>query len=296
MGINPHYNGMNRIGLTFLYQQSHVQSGERIDGTGSKVVANPHSKILHGGADVDENGLTIGEREQRKTIELSWRHHISRSISLTLLVPFVENQIESVGTLTVRGLGDLTVMGHYIVDNLFSEQTPSTLLLGSGVTLPTGASNLQNSHGEIIDTRYQPGHGSVGFVGNALLMMPLSDWTFAFDLYGKTNRPNSRDDRTGNSLSLTSTISHDLYRNNPMNFGLVGTAGLRGEVSGQDKVGGERDPSSGSETLWTNVGGQIVFKSFKLEASALVPIAQRRASGGADEDVRLSLGLRYEFR
>lgn len=285
---------MNRIGLSLLYQQSHIPGGESLT-PGSKVVGGNLLKILHGGGTADDEGLTVEEYERRKTLELSWRYHLSRSVMVTALVPFVETQVTSTGTLITRGLGDATLLGHYVVENLFSKQTPSTLILGGGVTIPTGTNNLHNSQGERIDNRLQPGSGAVGVAGEILLTTPLDKWTTAIDLYGKVNSANSYGDRIGPSFSATATVNHDIYRNNPSNFGVVGIGGLRSEIAGQDNLAGTTDPTSGSETLWVNLGGEIVYHQFKLEASTLLPVAQRREPGGADEDIRLHVGLRYEF-
>lgn len=285
MGINPFYNGMNRVGITFLYQRSHVVAGEFVPGT----------KLAHGGAGTDEGGVTSAETERRMTFELSYQHHLSDHVLLTALLPFSRSSVESGGTLSVYGIGDVTLLGHYAITDLFSDQKPATLLLGGGVELPTGTNDLRHDDGHLIDPRLQPGSGSFDVAAHALLTVPIDTWTFAVDAYGKVNTPNNRDDRIGNSLALTTAVSRDLYRNNPGNIALLGTAGVRGEFSGRDRIAGAVDHTTGAETLWGNLGGQLVVRHIKFNASALLPLVQHRESGGATEDLRLTLGIRYEF-
>lgn len=284
-GINPYYNGLNRIGLTTLYQNSHTEGA----ATGT-----PGSKLAHGGG-TDEHGIRIPETERRITFELSYQHHLSQNLVLTALLPFSAGRLEGDGVLNVYGIGDAALLGQYAVTGLFSERTPATLLLGGGVELPTGANDLRHDDGDRIDPRMQPGSGSFDLIANAVLTAPIESWTVAADLYGKLNNANDRGDRIGNALSLTATLSRDLYRNNPGNFALLGTAGLRGELSGKDRVAGGTDPATGARTLWGNLGGQLVWGHVKLHAAALLPLLQHREPGGANEDLRLTAGIRYEF-
>lgn len=289
---------MNRVGLTTLLQRSHSEGGYVLGTPGLKqnMPTGAFDKLLHGGSvATDSAGVVLPETERRLTFELSYRHHLTRNIIVTGLLPFTVSRVESAGTLSVRGLGDATLLGHYIFSDLFSERTPSTFLVGAGVELPTGNNNLHDDHGELIDPRFQPGSGSVDVVGNLLLTVPVGRWVLGFDGYGKLNNGNGRGDRIGNSLSLTGTASHELYRNNPSNVALIGVVGVRAEFAGKDDVAGLPDPTSGSSVLWGNVGTQFVVGSLKVNVTGLIPLAQDREAGGADERVRFSAGVGYEF-
>ena len=297
MGINPFYTNMNRIGLTTLLQRSHRDGGEVLGMHGSKhnLSSNPFEKLLHGGAVIDSAGVILPETEQRLTLELSYRHHLSQNVIVTALLPFTMSRVESVGTFSVRGFGDATLLGHYVFGDLFSDRTPSTLLVGAGVELPTGSNNMRDDYSDLIDPRFQPGSGSVDVVGNVLLTVPVDKWVLGFDGYGKLNNSNGRGDRIGNSLALTGTASHELYRNNPANVALIGVAGVRAEFTGKDYVADSPDFTSGSSVLWGNVGTQLVIGSLKMNVTGLIPFAQHREVGGSNEHVRFSAGVGYEF-
>nr|MBP6672780.1 hypothetical protein [Bacteroidota bacterium] len=90
-------------------------------------------------------------------------------------------------------------------------------------------------------------------------------------------------------------LSHDLYRDNSSLFALLGIAGVRVENAGKDRILGTTDPSSGVQSLYLNVGGQLIFDVVKFNASLLQPILQKRPSGGADEGSRLYLGMQFEY-
>ena len=298
MGINPFYTSMNRVGLTTLFQRSHsdgVASQNGVPGSKYNPENSAYGKLYHGADVVDSAGQPVAESERRLTFELSYRHHLSENLIVTGLLPFTMSRMEALGSLSVRGLGDATVLGHYIIGDLFSERTPSTLLVGAGLELPTGNSGLRDDDGHLLDPRFQLGSGSVDVVGNIMLTIPVDKWNLALDAYGKLNNKNSRGDRIGNSLALTASASRELYRNNPANVALIGVGGLREEFAGQDRVGDVQDLSSGSSVLWGNLGAQLVIGSFKVSGTALVPFAQQREEGGADERVRFSVGAGFEF-
>lgn len=295
MGINPFYTSMNRIGVTTLFQNSRSagtvpQAGD----PGSKF--NPaYGKLYHGVDVVDSAGVPVTQTEQRLTFEFSYRHHLSEHVIVTGLLPFTFSRTEAVGSLSVRGLGDATVLGHYILGDLFSERTSSTLLIGGGLELPTGNNGLRDDDGHLLDPRFQLGSGTVDLIGNVLLTVPVDKWNLALDVYGKLNNENGRGNRLGHSLALTASASRELYRNNPANVALIGVGGVREELAGKDLIAGELDASSGSSVLWGNIGAQLVVGSLKVNATALVPFAQQRDEGGADERVRFSVGAGFEF-
>lgn len=286
-GINPYYSGDNRIGISTLLQRSRFEQ----TGSGGSV-----TKLLHGVGTPHQGSETISGTERRLTIELSYRHHLSRRFLLTGLVPFTLSDVNATGHLHVQGFGDATLLGHYVIDGLFSERRPGMLLIGGGVKFPTGDHTLNDDNGEIIEHDLQPGSGSFDLVGNALLTAPVGMVTLAADLYGKLNGSDGNGYSRGNSLALTGTGSYDLYRDNPTHTAVVGTAGLRAELAGQDVIEGEQAEGTGAETLWATLGAEVIVGSAKLNLGALVPLSQRRDGSGADEEIRFTAGVAYEFR
>jgi hypothetical protein len=294
MGINPHYSKSDELLLDMLFQQSDLDGTRFGLNSFSRMAlptgigANDPPRIFHAGTS------TQPTHEERATFELAYRHHFSGNLIATVLLPCSVVNISS-GTqhLRVRGVGDPTVMLHYVIADPFSESTPSLLLLGGGVELPLGRHQLRDAEGTVLDPRLQPGSGSVDLVLNALSTIQLSTWTVALDLNGRIATASTDEYRPGSSLSLTSTVCRDLYRSNEDEFAVVGIGGVRQEISGRDRVAGALDQSSGAAATYGNLGGQILYRSFKLDASVLVPLVQSNEAGRAREGLRVLMGVRW---
>ncbi len=212
---------------------------------------------------------------------------------LTALVPFSTLKIEQGTSVSVSGIGDVTLMAHYVLDLPLFER--STMLLGGGVKTPTGLSNLTDASNRRLDTRFQSGTGSWDFVLNPMLMAQQSGFTYALDAFMKLNTKGTVGDRIGHSLSVTTTLSHDIFRSNPSQTALVGILGMRLETKTQDWISGQFDRDSDFTSLYAQVGMQVVFYFVKVDVLALVPLHQSRSILAMKEQTRFLTGARIEF-
>lgn len=212
---------------------------------------------------------------------------------LTALVPFSTLTIEQGSSFSVSGIGDITLMAHYVFDLPLFER--STLLLGGGVKIPTGLSNLTDASKRRLDTRFQSGTGSWDFVLNPLFIAQQSGFTYALDAFVKLNTSGTVGDRMGHSLSATTTLSHDIFRNNPSQTALVGMFGARFETKTQDWISGRFDRDSGFTSLYAQAGAQVIFYFVKIDVLVLVPLHQSRSTLAMNEETRFLTGARIEF-
>ncbi len=300
MGINPYYSTSDQFTIHYLYQRSTSGSAsgpvvphlKPAAGSGLLHGVEP-PRPYHGGHTGGDE--TIMERETRSTFELAYRHHFSQNFMATAVLPVTLLDVESTGRLSVKGTGDPMVMAHYIMPNLLPDGPSTVLLLGAGVKAPLGDYMLRDGSGERLDPRLQPGSGSVDLVLNGTMTLQSEGWTFAADLFGKINTSNPERDRIGNSLALSSTVNRDLYRDNEEEFAVVGIAGLRGESAARDRVEGVIDERSGFLSGYTTLGGQIAYRSVRLDLSAMLPVYQHRNDPSSSEGVRFVTGLRLEL-
>ncbi|MBC8043023.1 MAG: hypothetical protein IAF08_06220 [Rhizobacter sp.] len=293
-GINPYYNGKNKLLFNLLMQHAQftpVSAASPVQN--SVAMPSKGNSVQHAGHDAYASGASVDE--QRRTLEISYQHHISESVMLTAVVPFYQIGVQTAIDLSVQGMGDLTVLAHYILKTKISEAVPLTWLVGAGVKLPTGNSSMKDDAGTTLDPRVQAGSGSWDLVLNTSLIAVQDEWTAAFDLFGKINTSNADGDLIGNPLAISFTLSRDLVRSNADNFALIGIAGVRVEAAGKDMVQNEVDDFSGFTTGYLNVGGQAAWQFLRFNLTALVPAVQARVSDAPREGVRLLTGLRIEF-
>ena len=288
-GINPYYNGKNRLALNFLSQRSFLPP---ILPTPLNTVQTKHHALptlMHGG----HGASPFPTIETRQTLELMLQHHLSERFMLTALVPFSTLTIEQGSSFSVSGIGDITLMAHYVFDLPLFER--STLLLGGGVKTPTGLSNLTDASKRRLDTRFQSGSGSWDFVFNPMFIAQQSGFTYAIDVFMKLNTKGTVGDRIGHSLSATTTLSHDVFRSNPSQTALVGMFGARFEAKTQDWISSQFDRDSDFASFYAQVGVQVVFYFVKIDALALVPLHQSRSTLAMNEETRFLMGARVEF-
>lgn len=297
MGINPFFSENDWLSLHVLFQNSLTTpiddlSGDHGSGallSGPNILELGPLQLHHGGAE------TGPSREYRRTFELSYQYHFSRNLMATAILPYVDSRIEGSSNITVRGLGDLTLLAHYVIPDLFGGGSPSTLQLGAGIDLPTGAHQLKDERGEQLDSRLQPGSGTVDGVLNATMTVQFDAWTCSADLFSRLNTTDANDNRIGSSLAATAAINRDIYRNNADGFAVVGIGGVRQEIAGKDKVAGETDPDSGYSTTYASLGGEVLYSDLRFDATAMIPLHQSRDAGAPQERTRVVLGLGYNF-
>lgn len=296
-GINPFYNEKNKIAVHFLSQHSSSVSIAGVNGTsGSNIPFSSFGRtsierIMHGSPSPSGGTMT----EKRRTVELSFQQYVSDRFFLTAIVPYTSIEMTSTSSRTISGNGDITILGRYIISDMLMDDMDYTLAAGGGFKLPAGDNTSRELDGSLLDPREQLGTGTLDGVANLFFITNLGAVTAGMDLTAKFNTKDAQGSRIGHSASLNSYFSGDLYRVNSSLFALLGIAGIRIEHAEKDLIRGNIDPTSGVQSLYINIGGQLIFDVVKFNASLLVPMLQNRPSGGADEGSRLYLGMQFEY-
>ncbi len=288
-GINPYYNGKNRFVLNFLLQRSFLPP---ILPTPTNTLQTKHMSLataMHSG----HGASLFPTTETRRTIEVMVQHHLTDRLMLTALAPFSTLTIEQGSSLSVSGVGDVSLLAHYVFE--FDVLDRATLLLGGGIKTPIGLSNLTDANGMRLDTRFQSGTGSWDFILNPSFFASHLGFTYALDVFAKFNTSGTVGDRIGSSVSATATLSHDLFRHNASQMALVGIIGARLETKTKDWISGRFDADSDFTSLYGQVGGQVIFHFVKLDFLVLAPLHQSRSALAMNEQTRFLTGARLEF-
>ncbi|HVZ39901.1 MAG TPA: hypothetical protein VHI13_11535 [Candidatus Kapabacteria bacterium] len=304
LGINPYYTLSDRITLTMLWQQAmhpaggfginapHLKIAAGAVGTGYAALYSAGAPRLYHGGSIES---TVPTYESRGTVEIAVEHHFGDHLMATGIVPLMILNERGDRLLSVRGIGDPSLLIHYVAAFDLAPGTRATFLAGAGADIPLGSDNLVDARGVRLDPRLQPGSGTADFLGNVRGILQREKWTLAVDVLGRTNGVNSYGDRIGSSLGVTMDVSRDIVRSNQDLFAIVGTAGLRSEMAATDRVHGAVDPASGFTAAYAKLGAQLVYSDLRITLTALIPMYDHRAPGGDSEGTRIAAGAGFEF-
>lgn len=288
-GINPYYSTMDRIGVNVLLQRS-----TSVSPTGGGGIL----KLAAGGAVLFHSGTTetgVPSTEYRTTFDITLQHHFSEHWMMTARLPVNITRVRTDHVLDVRGIGDPSLMLHWVTTARPSPGMKATFLVGAGVDLPLGSSGLVHPDGDRIDPRLQPGSGSVDVLAGARAALQLQDWTVGVDLSGRWATANRYDDRMGTAFAATASAGYDVVRSNEDQFAIVGIGALRLETAGADRVGGVLDPSARHTSLYMELGTECAWRDIRIRASVAIPVYDHRAIVGEAEQARVTAGLSYDF-
>jgi hypothetical protein len=298
LGINPYYNGKNRLSVNFLSQRSFI--GAPIAQTANSANNNSAGKInslpllMHGGHSARQSEV----RETRQTVELAFQYHLYERLMLTAAIPISSLSLRQGSSMSVSGVGDATIFAHFVSQPSWLESfssLPATWLIGFGVKTPTGLNDLTDANGNRVDTRFQSGSGSWDYLLNTLLSMQNGRFIFTLDALGKLNSANALGDRLGHSFSTTATVAREIGRWNEQGSALIAIVGGRYEAKSQDWIAGRYDSESSFRAIYAQVGAQIAFQFIRLEGFVIVPIHQARAQFAPNEQTRFLTSARVEF-
>lgn len=292
LGLNPLYSSSNTLALHLVHQRwTYAQGGD--PGT-------PHSKRAFGSSSFlpalmhqDHGDDDLPRSETRRTLELAYRHHITPDILAVAILPYVMSTETGEHTTTAEGIGDPMLLGYYVVRGEVASGVPATLLVGGGATIPAG--RYKTADGLPGNPHLMPGSGSVDLLVNTTGTLQAGGWTFGADLFGRFATSNRFDTRLGPSGTVSLSVNRDLLRDNEEEIAVVGIAGARGEISGDDRIEGTIDAGSARRVAFGMLGGQVVMGSWKLDLSLLVPVARAGESAVHREDPRFVVGGRLEL-
>lgn len=239
----------------------------------------------------------IYDSEERfHTADLIGRFYPMRRLQVLVLAPYHHfDRIDNGVRTQNRGLGDLSLMGSYILldsgDSL-NRRWKHTITLGGGVKLPTGKSGQKDSEGQPLLENMQTGSGSTDFMLSATYTLRRGNWGVAGDVLGRLNTANKSGYIYGNRVSGSAKV---FYVKNLRKLVLLPNAGVFGDLS-------EPSYSGNSKTIGT--GGFIALSTFGLDVyvgkisfgyTYQIPISQNLGGGKIQARNRWLATINYNF-
>ena len=256
MGLLPEFK-YHFIGLRYHYTQYHTQ-----------LVSDPSQYSTN----------------YYNSVELWGGVRINKKLQLLAFVPYYMNkQQDDDGTTHTQGLGDITVMGQYMV---FQTSRPmgkrknlnQQLWLGGGVKLPTGAFNadMLDSNTTVADINAQIGTGSVDFLLNGMYTVSIRNFGINLSANYKINTVNDQNYKFGNKFTGNLIA---FYHTSLGLTGVTPNIGLGYENVAINSHQGKNVEFTGSRMVTGIVGVELDFGKVGVGINGQLPIAQNFAEG-----------------
>ena len=205
--------------------------------------------------------------ETYHTLDFWGRFYPTQKIQVLGFVPmnwFSQKKEET--TQQVQGLGDVQLMANYVLfDNADSVEIPvkHVLMLGGGVKLPTGQSNVKQNEVRLPQV-IQLGSGSWDWSLNAIYTIRLKKLGLNLDAMYKINGTNAQDYHFGNRFTGSARLFYWAKWNR---FTFLPQAGVFADAARPDKGNGIDPRESGGFSLLATAGLDVYYKQLVLSAT-----------------------------
>jgi len=209
---------------------------------------------------------------------------VSNKLQLLAFVPYyINKQIDDDGTARTHGLGDITVMGQYMVfkssKHIGNRKTLNQQLwFGGGVKLPTGAFNadMLDSNTTVADINAQIGTGSVDFLLNGMYTISIRNFGVNVSASYKINTVNDENYKFGNKF--TSNVI-GFYNVSAGQTTITPNIGLGYENVATNTLQKNNVEFTGSQIMTAIAGVEMNFGKISVGVNGQLPVAQNFAEG-----------------
>lgn len=266
MGFSSMLN-KNFVGLRYFYQSYSSRDG-----------------IFNNSPWVDENF---------NTVQLWARVPVFKNFQVLALVPYhFHNRELTTGEESIKGLGDITVLGLYTIYQTHKDSTlfVHTLQAGAGVKAPTGSYDA-NDKGTV-NPSFQLGTGAWDYLVAAEYVIKHKNLGFNTMVNYAFKTENKDHYQFGNQFNYAGTLFYVIEKNH---FTLVPQAGLAGEVYATNRQYNEDVPDTAGDILFGKVGLEAGTGRMSVGINAMLPINQNLTGGRVEANYRWSVNLNYSL-
>lgn len=218
-----------------------------------------------------------------------------------LAVPHVEKRlrISGVGKTTTRGLGDVTIIGHYRFLNSTGKGYADMAAARIGLEFPTGSTErgVRLEVPEAVRRKLQPGSGSTDLAFTLAAGREHYRYNVNFDVGYRLNTEND-DFRFGDQAFADLGFYVFLLPRwtRPRGFELLGVLEFNFRHEERDQLADKGVANSGGDSLFIAPGVQwIATERLLFEASLQLPLNQALNGTQPELDRNLLVGFRFAF-
>lgn len=232
-------------------------------------------------------------KEEFHSVQLWGRIPIFRNAQVTVLVPYHDNNRDgAAGPRSIKGFGDITVLGIYRIFQTKADSTvfSNTLQLGGGVKIPSGTFNAENNGS--VNPSFQLGTGSWDYLFLAEHTVRRKKLGFQSMLNYVLKTENEKGYRFGNQFNYSGTF---FYLHERDELSLSPQLGLAGEVSASNYQYGQRMDKTSGNILFGKIGLEAGMKRLSMGLNFLLPFSQDLTGGRVDAKYRVGVNLNYSL-
>ena len=232
-------------------------------------------------------------KEKFNTYQLWSKIPINKKIQLSTLIPYHAHRKEvATGQNSIKGLGDITVMGFYTLWNKKKDSIglSQTIQVGAGLKMPTGT--FDETTAGTVNPSFQLGTGSWDYLFSTEYVIKKHGfgWSNLLNYVVKSSNANAY--RFGNQLNYNSTCYY-LFEKDKMI--IAPQIGLAGEVYASNYKHQEKIRNTSGDVLFTKFGAEIAYKEFSVGAFFQTPLYQHLMSDLVKAKSRLSISFNYKL-
>jgi hypothetical protein len=243
------------------------------------------------------HGSGPGAQEQFRSMAVSGRWVPHRRWYLLTTLPYTWNlrTPDKGSPITSNGLGDATVLAQWVATT--NRRMPANwrhvLLIGAGVKLPTGSTQIRDADQQLIHPNLQPGTGSTDALTSVTYALSRTNgWGVAADAQLRITTPNTKGFRFGNRLNFNLSAFKSIAWKQ---FRLVPQLGVTGDFAGKDSDGVSLMRESGGNMIGVLTAVDVFWKGIVLGVNAQIPVRHQLAQGLITPQPRLQCSVSYLF-
>lgn len=232
-------------------------------------------------------------KENFNTYQIWSKIPVNKKIQLSTLIPYQAHTKETTtGQNTIKGLGDITLMGFYTVLNKKKDSIglSQTIQVGAGLKMPTGTFDETTSGA--VNPSFQLGTGSWDclFSTEYVIKKHAFGWSNLLNYIVKSTNTNAY--RFGNQLNYNSTCYYLFEKNKII---IAPQIGIAGEIYGSNYKHQEKIRNTNGTIVFTKFGTEIAYKTFSFGAFFQTPLQQHLMSDLVIAKNRFSISVNYKL-
>ena len=131
-----------------------------------------------------------------------------------------------------------------------------------GINIPTGATNIRTSQGDLFSVSDQPGSGTWSPFGGLIVTKKSRKFLLSANLFYTKTTEGSQNTTLGSAVNYNLGTVFELYQSKKAKLHLDGVIELAGQTFAKDKIDGLYDPNSGEMTLFLLPGFRVNANSW----------------------------------
>ncbi len=259
-------------------------------------VRHQFRSFSHPNTYLNTNGDSRVLTDEFRSTEIWGRFYPHPKVQLFVFVPYRSHErTETLRNTRISGIGDISVMANYALVNTgdsLDRKYRHTLLLGGGVKLPTGKYQQRDENKLLLPAQFQIGTGGYALVANV-------NYTLRYKAFGLNSevsyRHNTANEWVYQFGAQTAAVANIFYWIDSGKTTILPSAGIAWERYDKDLEFNRQKTETGGEVLLANLGLDLYFPRFFVQASAQLPFAQDLPFAQPKAALRLNVSVAFTF-